>query len=599
MKADSRTTSTPIRAVVFDAARREWLACGAPRQVFQTSRVDEVAALLADVERAVDRDGGVAVGWVSYEASPAFDPALTVKPPGDVPLLWFALFEHIEPVALPDALDQVVARQWQATVDEAGHGKAVQRIRDYIRAGDTYQVNFTYRLRASVDGDPWRAFLRLIAAQQDTYGAFIDTGDVAICSASPELYFRLDGERIESRPMKGTAARGLTLEDDREQARALRASDKERAENVMIVDMVRHDLGRIAATGSVKVPALFTVEKYPTIWTMTSTVEARTNASLARIFMETFPPASITGAPKRRTMEIIDELESTPRGVYTGAVGFIAPNRVAQFNVAIRTLVVKKSEGNAEYGVGSGIVWDSEPEREWKECQAKTRILSSSITPFDLLETLRWTPEEGYALLDRHMARLMDSAEYFGCPVSAADVRMELEWTSAGFEARPQRIRLLVDRRGGIRIEHKPLDMPKKQPMRIALAASPIHSKDRFLYHKTTHRHVYEAARAECPGYDDVVLFNEKGEVCETTIANIVVEIEGGFYTPPVECGLLPGTMRAELLARGEVRERIIRVSELVASRGFYLVNSVRGKVGVVLDDPSAPLVRPAGSAFG
>jgi para-aminobenzoate synthetase/4-amino-4-deoxychorismate lyase len=588
MKADSRPSNALVRAVVFDAVRREWLACSSPLRVFETRRVEEVSGLLAEVEKAVEhvaeRGDGMAVGWVSYEASPAFDNALTVKQPGGVPLLWFALFEKVEAVELPDAPDQVVARQWQSTADEAGHGEAVQIIRDYIRAGDTYQVNFTYRLRAGFDGDPWRAFLRLIAAQHDTYGAFIDTGTHVVCSASPELYFRLDGERIESKPMKGTATRGLTLEDDREQARALRASDKERAENVMIVDMVRHDLGRIADVGSVKVPALFTVEKYPTIWTMTSTVEARTHSGLGEIFAKTFPPASITGAPKRRTMEIIDELENSPRGIYTGAVGFIAPNRVAQFNVAIRTLVVDRAQRTAEYGVGSGIVWDSEAGREWKECQAKTRILSSSITPFDLLETLKWTPGEGYALLDRHVNRLIDSAEYFACPVSAGDIRAALERASQGFSNGAQRVRLLVDRKGGIRIEHKPLDTAIKRPLRIALAAQPVNSNDRFLYHKTTHREVYDAARAMRPGYDDVVLHNERGEVCETTIANIVVELDGKLYTPPVACGLLPGTLRAELLERGELTERVITTKELLEGANFHLINSVRGRFDAELD---------------
>lgn len=585
---DDRSKSA-VRAVVFDAVRREWLEFVAPKRVFATDRIDEVAATLAAVEAAIENEGGVAAGWVSYEASPAFDAGLTVKPASGIPLLWFALFDRAQPIVLPDALDQVIAHDWRSTVDEATHGAAVQAIRDYIRAGDTYQVNYTYRLNADFDGDPWRAFLRLIAAQHDTYGAFIDTGDHVVCSASPELYFRLDGSRIESKPMKGTAARGLTLEEDREQARALRASAKERAENVMIVDMVRNDLGRIAHTGSVKVPALFTVEKYPTIWTMTSTVEAGTQASLADIFAETFPPASITGAPKRRTMEIIDELETTPRGVYTGAVGFIAPNRAAQFNVAIRTLVVDRKRGAAEYGVGSGIVWDSEPGREWKECQAKTRILTSSITPFDLLETLKWTPEEGYYLIERHLARLMDSAEYFGFPVKAGDVRAELDLAAGGFSAIPQRVRLLVDRHANISVEHKPLDLNPQRPMRLALAAQPVNSNDRFLYHKTTHRDVYESARASRPGFDDVVLYNERGEVCETTIANIVVEIDGKLCTPPVHCGLLPGTLRAVMLERGEIVERIITIGELMASPRLYLVNSVRGKFSGLLSSALAP----------
>lgn len=588
-KPASDPGTTAIRAVVFDAARREWLALAEPTQVFVAWRAEEVATALEAVDAAVQWTGGTAAGWVSYEAAPAFDAGMQVKEAPGIPLLWFAVFAQSRPIELPDAFDEVIAQDWRPSVDETAHGAAVSAIRGYIRAGDTYQVNYTYRLNAAFHGDAWRAFLRLIAAQQDTYGAFIDTGEHIVCSASPELYFRLDGDRIESKPMKGTAARGLTLEDDKEHARALRASAKERAENVMIVDMVRNDLGRIAETGSVRVPALFTVEKYPTIWTMTSTVEARTQASLADIFRETFPPASITGAPKRRTMEIIRELETTPRGIYTGAVGFIAPERVAQFNVAIRTLVVNVRESRAEYGVGSGIVWDSEAMREWQECRAKTRILTSSITPFDLLETMKWTPEEGFVLLERHLARLMASAEYFGFAARAQDIRAALDHAAQDFGATPRRVRLLLDRGSRIRVEHKSLDTTPQPPLRLALAAAPIQSQDRFLYHKTTHREVYEAARAARPGFDDVILFNERGELCETTIANIVVEMDGVWCTPPVTSGLLPGTLRAEMLAKGEIVERVIPVGALPANPRWFLINSVRGQFAGRLTVQLAP----------
>ncbi len=271
-----------------------------------------------------------------------------------------------------------------------------------------------------------------MAAQDPPYGAFLDTGEWVICSASPELFFRLDGARIECRPMKGTAARGRTQAEDLAQARALQASEKERAENVMIVDMVRHDLGRVAQTGSVKVDRLFEVERYPTIWQMTSTVEAQTEAGLGDIFRALFPPASITGAPKVRTMQIIAELERLPRRLYTGTIGFLAPGRRAQFNVAIRTLLVNRPTGCAEYGVGSGITWDSDPEAEWQECRTKARILAPPVPAFSLLETMRWTPEEGYYLLERHLERLQDSALYFGFRFDLTALRLELERLAAG-----------------------------------------------------------------------------------------------------------------------------------------------------------------------
>lgn len=563
-------------AVVHDNARGVWLALTAPLRIFATDQMEEVAQILAELDSAVQSGEGTAAGWVSYEAATAFDANLKVKPAGAVPLMWFALFAEAREVTLPPAPDEPIARDWQPDVSPAQYQQSVRRILDYIREGDTYQVNFTYRQQAGFAGDAWRAFLRLVTAQRDTYGAYIDTGRFVVCSASPELYFRMDGEQVMSKPMKGTAARGLTLLEDREQARNLRASEKERAENLMIVDMVRNDFGRLADVGSVRVPHLFEVEKYPTLWTMTSTVEARIPAGLPRIFAETFPPASITGAPKRRTMDIIAELEPGPRGVYTGAVGWMAPERVAQFNVGIRTLVVDRERGIAEYGVGSGIVSDGIPEREWAECATKTRILRASIKPLSLLETLKWTPEEGYVLLERHLARLLDSAEYFDIAVGSVALRHALEVAARNFST-PMRVRLLVDERAQIRVESRALDTAPQLLMRLRLAAAPIDSHNRFLYHKTTQRDVYERARESLGDADDVVLWNERGEVCETTIANLAILQDSLWITPPVASGLLPGTLRAELLAREELVERVISVEMMWQAKRVRLFNSVRG----------------------
>lgn len=570
------TPSAAPCAVVRDNARAVWLALSAPQRIFATNEVAEVAPLLAELDACVQRGEGTAAGWVSFEAAPAFDANLQVKPAGELPLMWFALFSEVREVSLPAAPDEAIARDWQPDVSPQQYQQAVRRILDYIREGDTYQVNFTYRQQAAFAGDAWRAFLRLVTAQRDTYGAYIDTGRYVVCSASPELYFRMDGEQVYSKPMKGTAARGLTLMEDREQARNLRASEKERAENLMIVDMVRNDFGRLADVGSVRVPHLFELEKYPTLWTMTSTVEARIPAGLPRIFAETFPPASITGAPKRRTMDIIAELEPGPRGVYTGAVGWMAPERIAQFNVAIRTLVVDRERAIAEYGVGSGIVSDGIPEREWAECATKTRILRASIKPLSLLETLRWTQEEGYVLLERHLARLLDSAEYFDIDVGSVALRHALEDAAKQFSV-PMRVRLLVDERAQIRVESRALDVGAQTLMRLRLAATPIDSHNRFLYHKTTQRDVYDRARENMGDADDVVLWNERGEVCETTIANLAIDVDGTWITPPVSSGLLPGTLRAELLAHEEISERVVTVEMLKKARRLRLFNSVRG----------------------
>ncbi len=384
--------------------------------------------------------------------------------------------------------------------------------------------------------------------------------------------------------MKGTSPRGLTPEQDREKAAALQASEKNRAENLMIVDMVRNDLGHVAEPGSVQVTDLFALEKYPTVWQMTSTVTAKTQAPVCEIFRALFPPASITGAPKARTMALIAEIETTPRRIYTGAIGFIAPERRAQFNVAIRTLLVDHVRKQAEYGVGGGIVWDSECETEQDECRTKARILDTYVPPFSLLETLLWSPVAHYALLDRHVARLVESAEYFDTPLDTAALRKRLHAFADDLPARPHKVRLLVASNGTISLEAEPITpFSESAPRPVALAREPVDSSDPFLYHKTTHRRVYEKALAARPGFADVILFNAKGEVTESTRANVLAEIGGALCTPPVSCGLLPGTGRAELLANGTVTERVITLDDLLHSPRIFLVNSVRGIVPVAV----------------
>jgi para-aminobenzoate synthetase/4-amino-4-deoxychorismate lyase len=569
----------PGRVLVRDAATGRWLQFSHPREIVTAFTVADIVPGLERVENAVARGGLYAAGFISYEAAPAFDPALTVKDSGGFPLLWFGLYdsaEQVDPPA-PAPVPDPGKADWQPSVGFAEFEAILKRIKALIRSGDTYQVNYTYRLSASLAAEPWDLFLQLVAAQEAPYGAFVDTGEWVIGCASPELFFRLDGDHIICRPMKGTAARGLTQAQDRAQAETLRASEKEQAENVIIVDMVRHDLGRVAETGSVKVPRLFEVEKYPTLWQMTSTIEARTSATLSNVFRALFPPASITGAPKVRTMQIIAQLETSPRRVYTGTIGFIAPGRRAQFNVAIRTLLWNRQTRQAEYGVGSGITWGSQPEAEWQECRVKTRILDARVPAFSLLESMLWTPEDGYALLDRHLERLAQSAVYFGFAVDLPAVRLELERLVARLARTHQKVRLLVSKEGRITLEAEALPAADPAPQRVAVAPGPADSSDPFRYHKTTNRGLYEAARAACPGYDDVLLLNERGEVTESTIANVAVEIEGKLCTPPVECGLLPGTLRADLLERGTLIERCITVEAVLRSPSVFLLNSVRG----------------------
>ncbi|MEI7899051.1 MAG: aminodeoxychorismate synthase component I [bacterium] len=589
MKSRLYVVSAPLSAdsiILRDATANRWLLFDHPHEVIQTFRPEEVTDHLRAVEAAVDTRGFHAAGLLAYEAAPGFDPALAVRPDGRFPLLWFGLYGAPREVALPDLADapEAAPAPWDVPYDSAEYAQAFDRIKRWIHEGDTYQVNLTCRLHRAFAENPWPLFIRMVAAQGPTFGAFITTCDWTICSASPELFFLLDGNRLESRPMKGTAPRGLTLAQDREHAAALQASEKNRAENLMIVDMVRNDLGRVAEPGSVNVPRLFALEKYPTVWQMTSTVCARAHAPVAEIFRALFPPASITGAPKARTMQLIAEVETTPRRIYTGAVGFIAPGRRAQFNVAIRTLLIDHTRAQAEYGVGGGIVWDSVCSSEQAECRTKTRILDRCTPPFALLETLLWTPDEGCTLLERHLARLAEAAEYFDYPADLLAVRQRLLDLGQGLAAIPHKVRLLVARDGAVTLEAEPIALPSDaSPRPVALSRAPIDRNDPFLYHKTTHRRVYAEALASRPGFDDVILFNADGEITESTRMNVVAEIDGKLFTPPVACGLLPGTYRAHLLETGTVTERVITLDELLKSPRVLLVNSVRGMTRIAV----------------
>jgi para-aminobenzoate synthetase/4-amino-4-deoxychorismate lyase len=469
-----------------------------------------------------------------------------------------------------------VGAGWHPTLTRGEYARALCAIHEAIGAGEVYQVNFSFRLRAPFSGDLLPLFWQLYERQPVPYAAYLDTGAHAIASLSPELFFALDGERITTRPMKGTAPRGLTLADDLQQAERLTQCPKNRAENLMIVDMARNDLGRIARIGSVRVPRLFEAERYATLWQMTSTVVACTDAPLPEIFRALFPAASITGAPKIRATHVIHALERAPRGVYTGAIGVVLPNRRAQFNVAIRTLHYDKAAGQLVYGVGSGVVWDSEQVAEYEECLTKAQVLFAPRPAFELLETLLWRRGRGYFLLEAHLKRLRDSADYFGFAVDADAVRCQLLTVAERFTAPRYRVRLRVNRHGEAQVEYAPLS-PERRVWRVALAREPVNPREVFLYHKTTYRQVYERARAARPDCDDVILWNTRGEITESTLANVVVRLDRRYYTPPVECGLLAGVYRGHLLQRGLLRERVLTPDDLRRAEAVYLINSVRG----------------------
>ncbi len=567
-----------MNAVIHDPETGHWLQFTCPHTVMQAATLSDVLPLLAEVERRVECDGLYAAGWISYEAAPAFDAVLRTCTATAFPLACFGLFSSPTLLTtLPTPSDQTSSSLfWQTSVTRDEYDAAIARIREHIAAGDTYQVNYTLRQRSFFPEDPWEFFLKSCA--DAPYAAFVDAGQFSLCSASPELFFCLRQEHIFSKPMKGTAPRGRTLAEDRVNAQWLHQSEKNRAENVMIVDMIRNDLGRIARTGTVRVPLLFEIEKYATVWQMTSTVEAQTAASFPDILRALFPCASITGAPKVKTMELIASLESTPRNIYTGAIGFLGPARRARFSVAIRTILVDKLARRAEYGVGGGIVWDSTAREEYEECLNKAKIILDPLPPrsFRLLETLLWTPDDGYFLESRHLDRLAESARYFDYPFDAQVIIGALRSAATQLSRRAHRVRLLLSQDGKVECTSASLEPPDGRILRVCVAKDPVHSGDRFLYHKTTRREIYESARASFPDADDVLLYNEVGEMTESSVANLVILSNGRLVTPPVSCGLLNGTYRAELLEQGEITEETVSRSALEGAEKIFLINSVR-----------------------
>lgn len=553
-----------------------------PKEILEAREPHEVVPVLEELERKTE-EGEIAVGFLAYEAAPSLCGVLATREPADLPLASFALFRGAGKVMPPQGIvGGFETGDWESSVQQDEYLDAVRAIHQAIARGETYQVNYTYRLGTSFHGSPWAFFRSLAAGQRQALAAYLDLGRHAICSLSPELFFRRKGERIVARPMKGTAAREPRPDEDEAVASRLEASPKERAENVMIVDMMRNDLGRIATAGTVRVPELFRVERHETIWQMTSTVEAETTSSLLDVLRAVFPCASVTGAPKVRTMEIIRELETGPRGAYTGAIGVVGPGRRAHFSVGIRTAVVDREKKWVEYGTGSGVVWDSEPEAEYRECHTKSLLLSVRQRPFHLLESLLWRPGSGFVLLDRHLERLEKSARYFDYRLPE-DLQVRLERLAGELEPGGHKIRLTLSRRGELSLSAEPLPQRLKRPCRVALSETRISSSETLLYHKTTQREVYRQARREWPEMDDVILCNERGELTESTVANLVLRRGGELLTPPLSSGLLPGTLRAELLCRGRIREEVLTAGDLHRADGAFLINSVRGWIPAVL----------------
>ncbi|MFD9627147.1 aminodeoxychorismate synthase component I [Peribacillus muralis] len=553
-----------------------------PIKVYSAHSIEEVLPQFQRVQEAIDQ-GYYAAGYVSYEAAPAFESSFLVKDGGTMPLLWFGIFE--KPGELPEKSSgafQLV--DWKAEKNAESYHAGFETIKSEIEQGNTYQVNYTMRLQSMFEGDDLAFFDRLKRAQQSNYSAYLNVGTHRILSASPELFFRWQDGQLITRPMKGTVKRGLTLKRDQENAAWLAASEKNQAENYMIVDLLRNDLGMIAEQGSVHVPQLKEIEKYPTVWQMTSTITANTkpDTTIIDIFKALFPCGSITGAPKIKTMEIITEIENSPRGVYCGAIGYITPNSEAVFNVPIRTVVIEAETGKAKYGVGGGITWDSELTEEYDEAFLKAKLLSVERPAYKLLESMKLDDGE-YDFLNEHIERMKRSAVYFGFPFPEDNLRNKLLKHA---ESHPgmQKVRVLLNEKGVFEVTGQAIKpFNSKIPIQVILAESPIASGNPFLYHKTTNREVYEKFQTNNPDFFDVLLWNEEGFITEFTNGNVVVKIKGDLFTPPIEAGLLAGTFRQDLITRNIIKERVISKDDLTMAEEIWFTNSVRGMLKVHL----------------
>jgi len=579
-------------------------AFGAPQQTLVAHTAEQVKPLLDAVE-AFSQQGLWCVGYVRYEAAPAFDAALTTHP-ADGPLAWFGVYAQSLPWSAaavqakkhPGLLPDTTQVTWRSQLSRPVFEAHMAHIHQAIAAGEFYQVNYTTLLQGEFHGDPAALFARLQRAQPNSYAAYIDSGFEQVLSVSPELFFDWQpgacgqSGQLLTRPMKGTAPRGGSPAEDNALAQALVASPKERAENVMIVDLLRNDLSRIAEPFSVKVPELFKVQTLPTVFQMVSDVSASTRPEtpLSAVFTALFPCGSVTGAPKVQAMCRIRALEPDPRGIYCGAVGVVRPGGHATFNVAIRTVTLR---GNAaQCGIGSGITADATADAEWQEWQHKRVFLERASSPFELLETLRLEHGE-YIHLIAHLARLERAARHFSYSFDEARVRSMLEklaleslaeTAASASHASTWRVRLLLAQDGQTYAEKFILNQPLA-PVQLALAATHFEAaQSEFTRFKTTRRAHYEGFAPTDPSVFDTLLYNPQGELTECTRGNIALLLDGRWVTPPLHCGLLAGVGRAHYLQQGRLTEAVVRLDDLPRVQAFAFINSLRGWVDAWLN---------------
>lgn len=589
-----------------------------PLDIIVANSLDAVPAALAAIDAAAASGKHVA-GWIAYECAAAFEPRLAaaIAHYPDEPLIWMLVTDACETLDGAAVSDWIAGRNagpgeaelslGQADLDLAAYAERVATVKDYIVAGDIYQANFTFPMPCRIKGPRASIYADLRRRQPVAFGAYMETGQHTVMSVSPELFVRRDGDRLEARPMKGTAERGNSSEADRRIATGLAADPKSKAENLMIVDLLRNDLSRIAEPGTVTVDDLFTVETYPTLHQMTSGVSAACPPDLkpSQLLQALFPCGSVTGAPKIRAMEVIAELEDASRGVYCGAIGYFAPRQGAQgpqwaLNVPIRTIMLDPA-GRGRLPVGSGIVADSDIEKEYAECLLKAAFATErqQDPAFCLIETMRAEAGE-IKLLDRHLARLQSSAIAFGMPLNAEALRQDLLNLAAG--RHPQspvdqhlaRVRLTLSNEGQWSLDVSSFKDDQRTPLRVCFAATRLWSQDLMLKHKTSRRDLYDRATAwaRANGYADVLFLNERGEIAEGAISNVFVQTVGGLETPPVSSGALPGVLRGHLIDTGDatVADRALLPADLEEAKAVYIGNALRGLRRVLVEPRVAQL---------
>jgi para-aminobenzoate synthetase/4-amino-4-deoxychorismate lyase len=574
-----------------------------PISVYRIYDLDELPDLFSKIEYFTN-EGYYAAGYFHYECGYHFEQVVSL-PATEKPIAWIGIyrkpilfnhlsgnFENLDLEVSPHSpikagLGKFKLQTTGFNLVKEDYCKKVEKIKEYIAAGDVYQINFTGKYRFMFEGSILTLYDELKRKQPVSYSALVNDGQRDILSFSPELFIRTNDREITSKPMKGTAPRGRTSEEDTKISLWLRQDEKNRAENLMIVDLLRNDLGRLSELGTVKVPEIFTVETYRTLLQMTSTVKGRLkpDSGYYEIFKSIFPCGSITGAPKIRAMQLITELEKEPRRIYTGAIGYFGPGNESEFNVVIRTLVIEEQRG--EMGIGSGIVFDSDPEAEYDECVLKARFLTEPALDFGILEAIFW--DDGYRLLDRHIKRLQDSANYFGYPLDLDLLYEQLQQNVSNLQCgKRYKVRLELHCEGTITIENKEITTTGESdiPLRAMISTMKTNSSNRFLYHKTTCRCLYdeEYHKAVELGFAEVIFVNEKEQITEGAISNVFIEKNGYMYTSPVESGLLRGVYRSFLLEKHpEIKEKFLKIKDLETADAIYICNSIRGLRKVTL----------------